>query len=115
SRSDEQQMRETSATPADAKGASLPSDPIIAAHNRRVAGAARVSGLQRVILSILTETPDATAKEVEDRLRRSTHIAGYGIVVTASDRIEWTLGKVTRTAPMSGLKDRVTRAKRNLK
>lgn len=83
----------------------------------------RSDGLQRIVLAIVRANPSCTEKDVLAELRLSAGNPREGAViettdeVTVDDRfIRWRLvnGKKITTTPVSGLKDRVSRAKKSV-
>jgi hypothetical protein len=88
-------------------------------HNRKAAKQPRADGLQRVIREILLERPhdEPAAPFVEERLREleRDEVDGVTIESIESDEIWWhDANNPAKSTPLSGLKDRVSRALKQL-
>jgi len=95
-------------------GQSVHRSIVISERNREAAKKPRGDALQDLILEILKATPQATTREVRQELKKHE---GCGVVERVSDScIEWARkdGSIQETA-ISGLKDRVSRARKKVK
>jgi hypothetical protein len=82
---------------------------VVRRKNKEISGKPRQDGLQRVILDIVMAEPELTWKKVLKKLE------GWpGIDSVTDQKINWTYAGSTRSSPISGLKDRVHRAKANV-
>lgn len=87
-------------------------------YNCEIASRRRINGLQKIILLIMQQEPEASTKAVEVKLRNLDHrtIDSVTILSITDDEIEWCdTNDEVRTTPLSGLKDRVTRARKILR
>ena len=81
--------------------------------NRKAGKHPRQDALQKVIVQILDGEPEMTWKEV---LREIEHRRGERVIDDVTDdAIDWTNEKgIGKSSPVSGLKDRVSRAKKKV-
>src|SRR6202451_1167090 len=91
--------------------------------SRKGGKAAKIDGLQRVILEIVRATPDINTQRLLQKLRKMAN-EGHPVVLKVdqkrellddqTEQIHFKNGGMDKTSPVSGLKDRLSRAKKIL-
>lgn len=81
-----------------------------------VARRPRQDALQTIIIDIVRQNPCISAKALRNELEARARPNGVVRAITADDMIEWVTNKgILESSPVSGLKDRLTKAKAALK